>query len=47
MYKMGFSKTLLFWLIEYLSARRNFVRFDDNCSGMESVAFGAWHLEAV
>ena len=40
MYNMGFSKTFLSWLIEYLSTRRQFVQIDDKCSDMENVAFG-------
>ena len=39
MYSMGFSKTFLSWLIEYLSTRRQFVQIDDKGSDMESVAF--------
>ena len=40
MHRLGFSGSFRQWMINYLSARHNFVQIDDRRSDMAHVAFG-------
>ena len=40
MSKLGFSRDLLIWILNYVMHRKQFVQIDDTCSEVKNVNFG-------